>query len=190
MTIGIGDILDRFKGYTYEDYFNLPDDGKRYEIIDGELYLFPTPNLPHQSILGNLFCTIAEFPKEKEYGEIFLSPLDVVFSNINIIQPDLIFVAKENFNILTPENIRGTPDLLIEILSSNTERRDRTLKLTTYSKFGVREYWMVHEERETVDVWRRKDDHLNFHSFLDKTHILFTPLLPGLEISLGKIFQK
>jgi Uma2 family endonuclease len=190
MAIGIGDILDRFKGYTYEDYINLPDDGKRYEIIDGELYLLPTPNLPHQSILGNLFCMIAGFLKEKEYGEIFLSPLDVVFSNINIIQPDLIFVAKENFNIIRPENIRGTPDLLIEILSTKTEKRDRTIKLKTYSKFGVQEYWMVHEEKETVEVWRRKDDQLNFHSLLDRTQTLTTPLLPGLEISLEKIFQE
>ncbi len=190
MAIEIGEILDRFKGYNYDDYLNIPEDGKRYEIIDGELYLLPTPNLDHQSILGNLFGAIASFREEQKYGKIFLSPLDVVFSNINIIQPDLIFVSKENFGILTPENIRGTPDLVIEILSPKTEIRDRTIKFNAYSKFGVLEYWMVHEEKETVEVWRHNSNQLVFHALLEKTETLATPLLPGLEISLEKIFRQ
>jgi len=91
-------------------------------------------------------------------------------------------------DILTRENIQGAPDLVIEVLSPGTEKRDRTVKLKTYSKFGVLEYWMASEEKKTVEVWRRKGKKLVFYALFDKTQMLTTPLLPGLEIHLNEIF--
>lgn len=190
MAIAIVDIPERLEVFTYEDYLNLPDNGKRYEIINGELYMVPAPTLGHQDTIGEFYFTIKSFIQTNPLGKIYLAPTDIVFSEIDILQPDLIFVAKEKFDILTRENIQGAPDLVIEVLSPGTEKRDRSIKLKTYSKFGVQEYWMANDETATVEVWQRNGDKLVFHKLLDKTQILTTPLLPGLEIALEKIFQK
>jgi Uma2 family endonuclease len=190
MAIAIVDIPDRLKVFTYEDYLNLPDNGKRYEIIDGELYMAPAPTLGHQDTIGEFHFTIKSFLETNPIGKIYLAPTDIIFSDIDVMQPDLIFVSKEKFDILTRENIQGAPDLVIEVLSPGTEKRDRTIKLKAYSKFGVSEYWMASNEKATVEVWRRRGKKLDFHAVLGKTQTLATPLLPGLEISLEKIFRQ
>jgi Uma2 family endonuclease len=190
MAITIVDTAKRLEVFTYEDYLQLPDDGKRYEIIDGELYMVPAPTTDHQSTVGNLFGTIWYFLQHNPIGKVFPAPTDVIFSEINVLQPDIVFVSKEKFDILTRENIQGAPDLVIEVLSPGTEHRDRTEKLATYAQFGVLEYWMVSEEGETVEVWRRKGNKLMFHALLDRAQTLTTPLLPGLEIPLERIFRK
>jgi Uma2 family endonuclease len=190
MAIAIVDIPDRLKVFTYEDYLNLPDNGKRYEIINGELYMAPAPTLDHQDTIGEFYLTIGNFLKTNPIGKIYLAPTDIIFSDIDVMQPDLIFVSKEKFDILTRENIQGAPDLVIEVLSPGTEKRDRTIKLKAYSKFGVSEYWMASDEKATVEVWRRRGKKLEFHAVLGRAQTLATPLLPGLEISLEKIFQQ
>ncbi|MCI0694969.1 Uma2 family endonuclease [candidate division KSB1 bacterium] len=190
MAITILDTSKRLEVFTYEDYLNLPDNGKRYEIINGELYMVPAPTLGHQDTIGEFHLTIGIFLKANPIGKIYLAPTDIIFSDIDVLQPDLIFVSKEKFDILTRENIQGAPDLVIEVLSPGTEKRDRTIKLKAYSKFGVLEYWMANDEKATVEVWRRKGKKLVFHALLDKTQTLTTPLLPELEIPLAKIFQK
>jgi len=190
MAIAIVDIPERLKVYTYEDYLNLPDNGKRYEIIDGELYMVPAPSLWHQDTIGQFYRRIGNFLEDNPVGKIYLAPTDIIFSEIDVLQPDLIFVSKEKFDILAGANIQGAPDLVIEVLSPGTEKRDRTIKLKAYSKFGVLEYWMANDESETVEIWRRKGKKLVFHALLDRTQTLTTPLLPGLEIALGKIFQR
>jgi len=190
MAIAIVDVPDRLGVFTYEDYIQLPDNGKRYEIIDGELYMIPAPSLGHQRTIRRFLYAIEDFLQDNPVGEVFPAPTDVIFSDINILQPDIVFIGKERFAILTRENIQGAPDLVIEVLSTGTQKRDRTLKLNIYSKFGVPEYWMANHDRATVEIWRRKGKKLVFQATLDKTQILTTPLLPGLEIKLEKIFQK
>jgi len=190
MAIAIVNIPERLEVFTYEDYLQLPDNGKRYEIINGELYMVPAPTLGHQDTIGEFHFTIKSFLKINPIGKIYLAPTDIIFSEIDVLQPDLIFVSKEKFDILTGANIQGAPDLVIEVLSPGTEKRDRTIKLKAYSKFGVLEYWMANDVTETVEVWRRNGKKLVFHALLDRTQTLTTPLLPGLEIALEKIFQK
>ena len=190
MAIALVDIPDRLEVYTYEDYLNFPDDGKRYEIIDGELFVSPAPKTPHQKITGNFFGTIWYFLQQNPLGEIYSAPTDVILSEINVLQPDVLFFSKRKRDILTRDNIQGAPDLVIEVFSPSSEKRDRTVKLKAYSKFGVLEYWMASEKKKTVEVWRRKGDKLVYHAIFEKTQTLTTPLLPGLEIALGKIFQK
>jgi Uma2 family endonuclease len=190
MAIAIVDIPNRLEVFTYEDYKNLPDNGKRYEIINGELYMVPAPTLGHQDTIGEFYFTIKSFLQTNPLGKIYLAPTDIVFSEIDVLQPDLIFVSKGKFDILTRENIQGAPDLVIEVLSPGTEKRDRTIKLKAYSKFGVKEYWMANDERETAEIWRRKGKKLDYHATLDRTQTLITPLLPRLEISLERIFRK
>ncbi|MCI0694968.1 Uma2 family endonuclease [candidate division KSB1 bacterium] len=188
MAIALVDTPKRLEVFTYEDYLNLPDNGKRYEIINGELYMVPAPSTDHQSTVGNFFGTIWHFLRQNPIGKVYSAPTDVIFSEINVLQPDVVFLSKQKMDILTSENIQGAPDLVIEVLSPGTEKRDRTVKLKTYSKFGVLEYWMASEEKKTVEVWRRKGKKLVFHVLLDRTQTLITPLLPGLEIHLQEIF--
>jgi len=190
MAIAIVDIPERLEVYTYEDYLNLPDNGKRYEIIDGELYMVPAPTTDHQSTVGNFFGTIWHFLQQNPIGKVYHAPTDVLLSDIDVLQPDVLFFSKQKLDILTRENIQGAPDLVIEVLSPGTEKRDRTIKLKQYEQFGVVEYWMANDENETVEVWRRRGKKLVFHTLLDKTQTLTTPLLPGLEIELEKIFRK
>jgi Uma2 family endonuclease len=174
--------------YTYQDYIALPDDGKRYEIIEGELYMSPAPAITHQIILKRLLYLIEDFLIHNPIGELLPAPTDVILSEINVLQPDLLFVAKENYEILTHENVRGAPDLVIEIISPGTAKRDRTNKLETYSQFGVREYWIVDEERQTVEVWRQQGSKLACKAILTATQTLETSLLPGIEIALAQVF--
>jgi Uma2 family endonuclease len=173
---------------TYQDYLVLPEDGKRYEIIEGELYMSPSPNLEHQFVAGNIFGTIWTYLQAHPVGKVYSAPADVILSEVDILQPDIVFLSREKFDRLTRANIQGAPDLVVEVLSPGTEKRDRTLKLKKYSEFGVEEYWMVSEENATLEVWRRQGGKLVFHLFLERQQILTTPLLPGLEISLQKLF--
>jgi len=177
------------KVYTYQDYLQFPDDGIRYEIIDGEVFISPAPTLDHQRVVGRLFAMIWDFLEETPLGEVFPAPSDVIFSGINILQPDIVYVSRERSAILMQENIQGAPDLLIEVLSPGTEDRDRTSKREKYSQFGVREYWMVSPEEGTIEVWRKENDELSFCELYRKNQTLTTPLLPGLEIQLKRVFR-
>ncbi len=141
--------------FNYQDYLQLPED-KRYEIIDGELFMVPSPNEAHQRILLTLTIILLNYVKKNKLGYIYCAPFDVLFSEEDIVQPDIIFVSNENRKIITKDNLKGTPDLLIQILSPGTSKRDLGIKKKLYAKNGVREYWIVDPERETVDVFRLK----------------------------------
>jgi Uma2 family endonuclease len=176
--------------FTYEDYLQLPDDGKRYEIIDGEIYLLPTPPTVHQQVLGNLFCSLYGFVEYKNAGEVFISPLDVVFSETNVIQPDILFISNERSNIITEANIQGAPDLVIEVTWPATEQRDRGIKRMIYAKFGVREYWLVDPASKALEICRLQERNLRSVARLSVNDVLNTALLPGLKIAVQEIFQR
>ena len=141
--------------FNYKDYLQLPEN-KRYEIIDGELFMVPSPNEAHQRFLVTLTNIMVNYVRKNKLGFIYCAPFDVLFSEEDIVQPDIIFVANENRKIITKDNIKGAPDLLVEILSPGTSKRDLGIKKKLYAKKGVREYWIVDPERETVDVFKLK----------------------------------
>jgi len=178
---------------TYDDFVLFPDDGKRHELIDGEHYVTPSPNPRHQAILGNLHLAIATFLEGQPLGRVYLSPLDVVFSDIDVVEPDLLFLSVERGKaVLTRTNVRGTPELVIEIGSPSTRKRDETIKRRLYERAGVSEYWFVDPDLETVRVYR-----LEGHVFArplelsrERDETLTTPLLPGLELPLARIFRE
>lgn len=132
---------------TYEDYVALPDDGNRYEVIEGELCLVPAPNLRHQVILLNIAVALRNFLHGRGLGSVYIAPFDVVLSNINVVQPDVLYVSNNRLNILTKAGATGAPDLAIEVLSGSTKRRDAVTKLRLYENFGVDEYWIVDPAR-------------------------------------------
>ena len=177
---------------TYDDFLLFPDDGKRHELIDGEHYVTPSPNLPHQRIIGRLYLMIATHLEAHPDGEVFLSPLDVVFTQFDVVEPDLLFVTEaKRSEILTKQNVRGVPDLVVEVGSPSTRKRDETLKRRLYQSQGVSEYWVVDPELETVRVYTRAGDGYERPVELRREagDVLATPLLPGLEMPLARIFK-
>jgi Uma2 family endonuclease len=174
---------------TYEDYVLIPEDGQRHEILDGEHYVTPAPFIRHQSISSKLHSRLGPFIEKHRLGELLAAPTDVVLSPHDVAQPDLLFVSQERAAILTEANVQGAPDLVIEILSNRTRRRDERLKLERYDRFGVLEYWIVDLERRVVKVYRRDGGRLHLAAEPSAGDILTTPLLPGLEIPLAEIFE-
>ncbi len=174
---------------TYDDFLLFPDDGQRHELIGGEHYVTPSRNRRHQQLLGRLYLAVADCLRvDPALGEVYFAPFDVIFSKWDIVEPDLLFVAGDQLGILTEKNIVGAPALVVEILSPSTRRRDQQLKRQLFEVGGVREYWMVDPDLETVAVERR-DETGRFSSaipIVDAT--LTTPLLPGLTLRLDQLF--
>jgi Uma2 family endonuclease len=177
---------------TYEDYIQIPDDGRRHEIIDGVHYLSPSPTRAHQATLINLAARLLFFAKEHQLGEIYPAPFDVLLSPNDVVQPDILFVSTARLGIITDANVQGAPDLAIEILSDSTRRRDETLKHDRYEQLGVQEYWILDCRRKTVRIFRRAQGS-GFCAATELTatsgQVLTTPLLPGLGVPLREIFS-
>ena len=177
---------------SYEDYLLFPEDGLRHEILDGEHYVTSAPSRWHQAASANLTYFFVGFLRRHPLGKVFSAPFEVVLSEHDIVQPDLLFISNERLDILTEKNVQGTPDLMIEILSGNSRRRDETLKRDRYEWAGVLEYWLVDPRRQTVRIYRRSG--AGFGAALDFSaaagDVLTTPLLPGLEVPVGEIFDQ
>ena len=175
---------------TYDDYLLFPDDGLRHEIIDGEHYVTPSPNSRHQLLLGRLYFEIELCLRARPgSGTVFLSPLDVIFTKWDVVEPDLLFIAADQEDILTDKNVQGAPALVVEIASPGTRRRDEQIKRQLFDRGGVREYWIVDPDAHVVRVFRRQSDGaLAPMAGLEQEAVLTTPLLPGLEIRLRDLF--
>ncbi|GAC1400425.1 MAG: Uma2 family endonuclease [Pyrinomonadaceae bacterium] len=176
---------------TVADLDLMPDDGNRYELIEGELIVSRAPSLPHQRILTNLLVLLNVFLKNHPLGEVVPTP-GVIFDNYNAVIPDIVFIAKENLEeIASGDKVTGAPDLAIEIISPGAEnaRRDRVVKLQTYSKFGVQEYWVVDGFRRTIDVYRQEEKTLRLATTLMVEAELTTPLLPDFSCQVRQIFE-
>ena len=176
---------------TYDDLLVMPDDGLRHEIIDGVLYVSPSPSLPHQFTLGKLYQAIANYLDANPVGEAYLAPFDVVFTRHDVVEPDLLFVVADRLSVLTERNVSGSPDLVVEVLSPGTRRVDLTLKRDLFERQAVREYWIVDPVAGTVDVWRRIGTRLVACERLtrERAHVLTSPLLPRFEIPLARLFR-
>jgi Uma2 family endonuclease len=183
-------VRDLPRNLTYEDYLLFPEDGQRHEILDGEHYVTPAPFFPHQLTAGRLHLRLGSFVEKHGLGIVLFAPFDVLLSPHDIVQPDLLFVSKEREGIVVERYVHGAPDLIIEILSKSTRRRDEHLKLERYDRFGVGEYWMLDTDRKAARVYRRAEDRLALAADLSAAagDSLTTPLLAGLEIPLSEIF--
>ena len=172
---------------TYEDYAKTPDD-ERWELIDGELVMAPAPNMEHQSIQSAMGVTIANFIASRELGRLFFSPTDVVLSEHTTVEPDLVFVSKERERIITYANIQGAPDLVVEILSPSTARRDWRDKFDLYQGHGVNECWLADPVSRTVWVFLLADGAFVEMGRYGEDDTLTSPTLEGLEIVLAEVF--
>ena len=175
------------KKHTYEDYLKTPDDA-RYELIEGDLLMTPSPVTKHQRILRDLGFELLSFVRAKNLGEIFLAPYDVYFDNENVVQPDILFISRERLNLIGEKNMQGPPDLVIEILSESTAYRDLIQKKKLYARYCVKEYWIVIPEEESVGIYSIKNDVFILHKSFGKDDTLESPVLKGLKIDLRNIF--
>ena len=144
--------------FTYIDYVNAPED-RRYELLDGDLVMVPAPKRSHQNALLDLAVDLELLMRRTGMGQVFAAPFDVVLTNTDVVQPDIIFVSTERAHIITEDNVQGAPDLVVEILSPSTANRDRTFKRSLYARHGVKEYWIVRyqtqDHRASSSRWRR-----------------------------------
>ncbi len=138
--------------WTYNHYAALPEDGQRYEIIDGALYMTPAPNIPHQEIAGEIFSYLRTYIKSPGLGRVFMSPVDVELAAGTVVQPDVVVVLNANIGKITYSHIVGAPDLVVEIASPGTSTYDRHKKYDAYARAGVSEYWIVDPIAYTVEV--------------------------------------
>jgi Uma2 family endonuclease len=177
---------------TYDDFVLFPDDGKRHELIDGEHFVTPSPNRKHQKISGNLYLLIATWLEEHSIGQLYYAPFDVIFSMFDVVEPDLLYMSHERAAaVLTEANVQGAPELVIEIGSKGTRKRDETIKRRLYERSGVSEYWVVDPEIDVIRVYRRGEKGFERPNELraEAGDTLTTPLLPGLSLPLDRIFR-
>jgi Uma2 family endonuclease len=138
---------------TYRDYAALPDDGRRYEIHDGELSVTPAPGLRHQRIAGRLFVALDAHVAANGLGEVLIAPLDVILSDTTVVQPDVVYVDRSRLGALSERGVEGPPTLAIEILSPSTVQIDRDRKLELYARLGVPFYWLVDPDAQTIECF-------------------------------------
>jgi Uma2 family endonuclease len=175
---------------TVADLDLMPDDDNRYELFEGEVFVSRAPGLPHQTVLANLLTLIKIFLAKKPVGKIWPTP-GVIFDNFNAAIPDIVFVSNEHIEaIASGEKVTGAPDLVVEVVSQGVEneRRDRTVKRQAYSKFGVREYWVVDRYQQTIEVYRLEQDQLILVTTLEHNDQLTTPLLPAFTCLVSQVF--
>ncbi len=174
---------------TVADYMATPDD-QRYQLLDGELILAPSPTNKHQAIALALASALYQFVRQNSLGRVRVAPLDVVLAQHDVAQPDILFVSNQRQSIVTAANIQGAPDLVVEILSPSSRRYDRGYKQTLYARHGVREYWLVDPEREQVEVLTLADDGFTLAATFGREDTLVSALLPGLAINLLPVFSE
>ena len=174
---------------TYEDYCLLPNDGKRYEIIDGELLVTPSPLTRHQLVVTNLVFYLVDFVKKHGLGVVYAAPLDVVFSPYDVVEPDLLYVSKARLDVVTEKNLQGAPDLAVEVLSDSTARVDRTVKLKLYARFGVAEYWLIDPMRLSAEIYRLDSESFELALQLQAGDALTSPLFPGFTLPLRSLVE-
>jgi len=177
------------KVYTYQDYSELPDDGNRYEIIEGELIMSPAPYMIHQDVCRNVATELTLFTRKMKVGKIYFAPTDIILSEINVVQPDILFIAKKNLQIIPEKNVKGVPDLIVEIVSPSTGYYDLIAKKELYEQFGVKEYWLVDPQKRCVELYLNIEQKFELQPRLKEQGTLRSSVLKGFEIGLETIFN-
>ena len=178
--------------WTSQDLESLPDDGKRYEIIDGELYVSKQPHLDHQLVCSRVWELLQIWSRQTKGGVAIFAP-GVIFADDDDVAPDVIWISREQLAIaLQPDGkLHSAPELAVEVLSPGVTnlRRDREAKLKLYSRRGVLEYWIVNWRERCIEIYRREEAVLKLHSTLYESDILQSPHLPGFSCQVSQIFS-
>ena len=167
---------------SYADLERWPEDGRRYELYDGEVFEIPSPLLLHQFVLGRLHLALSAYV-QAHGGAVFMAPLDIVLTDFDVVQPDVLLFMPERERLLQMREVtRHAPDLAIEILSAGTVRNDRGRKLRLFERHQVKEYWLVDPERPSVEVYRLANAGLIPASTARGEEPIESTLLPALAL--------
>ena len=179
--------IPKKKKYTYEDYAKLPE-GAPYQLIGGELIMTPALTPYHQIVSRKIMSLLIQYVEKNNLGEILYSPIDVYFSEEDVFQPDIIFISKERLNIIGETKIEGAPDLIIEILSPPTAYYDLGRKYEVYEKNGVKEYWIVHPERKSIEIYQNQEGQFKLIQMAKEKDTVNSSLFKDFELNLERIF--
>jgi Uma2 family endonuclease len=174
---------------TIADLEAMPDDGNRYELFGGEIFVSRAPSLSHQRVLVNLVTLLSDYLKQNPIGEVLPTP-GVIFDDYSSAIPDVVFISNQQINkIGSGERIYEAPELTIEIVSPGKEnaRRDREVKRQIYGKHGVREYWIADPEKQALEIYRLEDQILKLAATLTDEDVVTSPVLPGFGCRTNQI---
>ena len=173
---------------TYDQYCLLPEDGKQYEVIDGELFVTPAPTPKHQDIGGKIYARLLGFVEANALGKVYIAPVDILLEEHTVVQPDILFIRQERLGIVGEKKVDAAPDLVVEVLSPSTFYKDLRKKMAAYRQFGVQEYWIVDPERESIEVHTRGGVGLQLARSFSLEETLESALLPGFQLGVKSIF--
>ncbi len=174
---------------TFEEFRQFPVDGKRYELVRGEVHMTPAPATRHQAIVQNLAMSLGPHVIKNNLGEVYTAPLDVRLGRDTALQPDLIFISNARAGIILENWIEGAPDLVVEVSSPSTATYDRATKLPIYAESGVSEYWLVDSQAKTVEVLNLQGKKYFVEAILAGDQILTSNLVPGWQLPLHDLFD-
>lgn len=174
--------------WTYEEFARLPDDGNRYEVIGGELYVSPAPRPVHQEIVARLSDLLRPFVREHGRGRALPGPIDVLFGEGDYLEPDLVFIRRGRRGVYSQRGLEAAPDLIVEVISPTTGLRDRGIKRERYAYFGVPEYWIVDPPAEQIEVYRPEAE---LPAVLARDILEWQPVPegPSLRIDVAELFS-
>ncbi len=176
--------------WTYEDYAAIPEDGYRYEVVNGVLYMSPSPNVPHQGSLARFLYYLLTHVEFVGLGRVFTGPLDVELSERNIVQPDVFVVLEKHLHRIRKKRVIGAPDLIVEIASPSTARHDQHTKLDAYGSAGVPEYWVVNPDAQTVKVLILERGVYRSLGVLSGQATLPSQVVPDLPVKVEQFFSE
>lgn len=180
--------IEKKKKQTYADYLKTPE-GWGHELFDGNIRdMAPAPYTNHQSAAGNLFTELKLLAEKNNLGVVYIAPTDVYFDEYNCVQPDILFISKERLHIVTEKNIQGAPDVVIEIVSPSTKQYDTVGKKNLYERFGVKEYWIVFPEEQTIEIHLFKQGRYILQGAYTNEQMLQSQTLSSLSIATKKVF--
>jgi len=175
---------------TWRDLWHTPDDGNRYEIINGEVYVSPAPYVSHQEILRNLFVILHDHVRKHRLGTVLFAPLGIVLEKASAVQPDLIFIASARRSIIEDKAVFGASDLIVEVLSPSTASRDRGMKRDLYLRCGVAHYWLIDRRKGTLQALRREAGTYAVEAEVGARGTFKPALFPSLSIRLREVFAR
>ena len=179
--------------WTSADLERMPDDGNRYEIIDGELFMSTQPHFYHQLVCSRFVYQLGRWNEEAALGAVAIAP-GLIFADDDDVAPDIVWISRSGLvAALRPDGkLHQAPELVIEVLSPGivNERRDREAKLKLYSRRGVSEYWIASWQTRTIDVYRREEAGLKLVATLGEADALQSPLLPGFSCQVSVLFER
>jgi Uma2 family endonuclease len=174
--------------WTYDDYAALPEDGQRYEIVNGVLVMAPAPSPEHQAIVVRLAHYLFAHVELAQLGRVFTSPIDVELGPKHLYQPDIVVVLKAHEGIIHEKKIVGVPDLMIEVTSPSTAAFDRLTKYEIYARAGIAEYWIVKPTARSIDVMvLDAGEYRLFGTFTGKS-LLPSQVIPNLPVQVEQFF--